>query len=202
LSTALLPVNLVLQLLLLPVYILFLAGTVLSIDWPLILQSVLLVLVLPFFAANSLRYLIIRCKTEAWLEKQLLPVIQPGQIVLLALTIMAVFASEGRAIAQNPQMLLELLPPLAIFFSGNLLLAFVVSKWLRSDYENFVSLSFTILARNSPIALAIALVAFPDAPLVAIALMVGPLIELPVLALISQVLLWIGRKGFFTSNSR
>jgi arsenite transporter len=45
--------------------------------------------------------------------------------------------------------------------------------------------------------LAIALVAFPDKPLVAIALVVGPLIELPVLALISQVLLLIRRKNLF-----
>ena len=80
---------------------------------------------------------------------------------------MAVFASEGSAIAQNPQMLLHLLPPLALFFTGNLLLAFVVSRWLASGYENFVSLSDTILARNSPT------------------------------ALLSQILLWIGRKGLF-----
>ena len=80
---------------------------------------------------------------------------------------MAVFASEGSAIAQNPQMLLHLLPPLALFFTGNLLLAFVVSRWLASGYENFVSLSDTILARNSPT------------------------------ALLSQILLWIGRKGLY-----
>ncbi|MFO7687055.1 MAG: hypothetical protein R6V60_13290 [Desulfobacterales bacterium] len=197
LSTALLPVNLVLQLLLLPVYILFLAGTVFSLDWSLIIKSVLLVLFLPFLSANILRYFILRYKKDAWLEQRLLPLIQPGQIVLLALAIVAVFASEGKVIAQNPQMLLLLLPPLGIFFSGNLLLALIVSRWLKSDYENFVSLSFTILARNSPIALAIALVAFPDKPLVAIALVVGPLIELPVLALISQVLLLIRRKDLF-----
>jgi arsenite transporter len=148
-------------------------------------------------SANILRYFFFRYKTDDWLEHRLLPLIQPGQIVLLALAIVAVFASEGKVIAQNPQMLLLLLPPLGIFFSGNLLLALIVSRWLKSDYENFVSLSFTILARNSPIALAIALAAFPDKPLVAIALVIGPLIELPVLALISQVLLLMRRKGLF-----
>ena len=98
-------------------------------------------------------------------------------------------------------MLLYLLPPLVLFFAGNLLFAFVVCKWLVIGFENFVSLSFTILARNSPIALEIALVAFPDKPLVAIALVIGPLIELPVLALVSQILLWIGRKGFFMQKT-
>lgn len=45
----------------------------------------------------------------------------------------------------------------------------------------------TTLARNSPVVLAIA--AFPDRPLVAVALVVGPLIELPVLALVANRLL-------------
>ena len=62
-------------------------------------------------------------------------------------------------------------------------------------------MSYTILARNSPIALAIALVAFPGEPLVALALVVGPLIELPVLTLISQALLWIGRKELFAETA-
>ena len=93
--------------------------------------------------------------------------------------------------------MLYLLLPVLLFFGSNLALAFVVSKWLKSNYEDFVSLSFTTLARNSPIALAIAVVAFPGEPLVALALVIGPLIELPVLALISQVLLWINRKRLF-----
>ncbi len=44
LSTALLPVNLVLQMLLLPVYILWLAGTVFSLNWVFIVQGAVFVL--------------------------------------------------------------------------------------------------------------------------------------------------------------
>lgn len=197
LSTALLPVNLVLQLLLLPIYLLVFAGAVFPLDWSLVLESIALVLLLPLVIANTLRHLIVRYRSAVWLEQRMLPGVQPVQIVALALAIVAVFASEGRAIAQRPQVFLQLLPPILIFFAGNLALAFVVSKWLKSTFANFVSLSYTTLARNSPIALAIAVVAFPDAPLVALALVIGPLIELPVLALISQVLRWVQRQGLF-----
>ncbi|MGQ3684525.1 MAG: arsenic resistance protein [Candidatus Loosdrechtia sp.] len=202
LSTALLPVNLVLQLLFLPVYLFVLAGAVFPLNWGLILESIGLVLLLPFFAANALRYLIVRYMPDYWLDQKVLPLVQPAQIVLLALAIVAVFASEGQAITQRPQILLHLLLPILLFFGSNLALAFVVSKWLKSNYENFVSLSYTTLARNSPIALAIAVVAFPGEPLIALALVIGPLIELPVLALISQVLLWIKRKGLFPEGTR
>lgn len=45
----------------------------------------------------------------------------------------------------------------------------------------------TTTARNSPIALAIAVAAFPDRPLIAVALVIGPLVELPVLAVLAQI---------------
>ncbi len=202
LSTALLPVNLVLQLLFLPIYLLVLAGAVFPLDWGLILESIGLVLLLPFFVANALRYLIVRYRSDSWLEQRVLLLVQPAQIGMLALAIVAVFASEGQAITQRPQVLLHILLPILLFFSSNLALAFVVSKWLKSNFENFVSLTYTTLARNSPIALAIAVVAFPNEPLVALALVIGPLIELPVLALISQVLLWIKHKGLFPEGTR
>jgi ACR3 family arsenite efflux pump ArsB len=198
LSTALLPVNLVLQLILLPVYILLLAGTVFTLDWAFIVRGAVLVLILPFLAATILRFVLVFWKTETWLHTRLLPGIEPAQILLLASAILAMFASEGRVITENPQLLLYLLPPLGIFFATNLVLAFWVSRWLKTSHENFVSLGFTTLARNSPIALAIALVAFTDEPLVPLALVVGPLIELPVLAVISQILLRMGHKRMMT----
>ncbi len=200
LSTALLPVNLVLQLLLLPVYLLVFAGAVFPLDLNLILESIALVLLLPFFLANVLRYLLVRYRSDSWLEQSVLPSVQPAQIVVLALAIVAVFASEGQTIVHRPQVLLQLLLPILLFFGGNLALAVVVSKWLKSNFANFVSLSYTTLARNSPIALAIAVVAFPNEPLVALALVIGPLIELPVLALISQVLLWMRRNALFPED--
>jgi len=46
----------------------------------------------------------------------------------------------------------------------------------------------TTLARNSPLSLAIAVVTFPEQPLVSLALVIGPLIELPVLSVISGIL--------------
>jgi ACR3 family arsenite efflux pump ArsB len=200
LSTALLPANLILQLALLPVYILLLAGAVIPVQWNILLESVLLVLLAPFAAAHILRGLLISWRSESWLSQELIPRLQPVQLLLLALAIAAMFASEGNAILQHPGMLLCLLPPLILFWGGNLLLALVVSKVLNSSYANFASLSFTTLARNSPVALTIALVAFPEEPLVALALALGPLIELPALAIIAQIVLQIERRGWFVSS--
>lgn len=64
----------------------------------------------------------------------------------------------------------------------------VMGRWMNLSYTEYVSLSVTIIARNSP-------VSFPDQPLIALALVIGPLIELPVLAIVSQLLLLTRKKA-------
>ncbi len=200
LSTALLPLNLGLQLVLLPVYLFTLAGAVVPVPWSVLLESVTLVLVVPLGVAQAGRYLAERFTSPGWLQNLALPWVQRAQMPLLALAIGAVFASRGGALWHNPYLVLTLLLPVGLFYAANLALAWVVSRGLKSTYANFVSLSYTTLARNSPIALAIAVVAFPEAPLIALALVIGPLIELPVLALVAQLLRWVERRQFFPTG--
>ena len=195
LATALLPWNLLLQLLLLPVYLLLLAGTIVPLEWRVLAESLLLVLLLPLGAAVILRQLLIRLKGSEWLEQQLLPRVQTGQILFLALAITAMFAAEGAALLANPLIFLALLPPVLLFFVVNFGLVYGLARRLKIGYADYAALCCTTLARNSPIALALALVAFPERPLVALTLVIGPLIELPVLSVVAQLLLRIQRGG-------
>ena len=77
----------------------------------------------------------------------------------------------------------------------NFILDYIVARRNGFNYEDYASLTLTTLARNSPLALAIAISSFPDNQLVAIALVIGPLIELPVLYIVSKILLQI-RKNY------
>ena len=54
--------------------------------------------------------------------------------------------------------------------------------------EDIIALNFVTLARNSPLSLAIAVATFPNRPLISLALVIGPLIELPILSIISAIL--------------
>jgi ACR3 family arsenite efflux pump ArsB len=104
------------------------------------------------------------------------------------------FASQGGSLVQNPLILLKLIPPVLLFFIIVFIVGQITGRYLRFSYEDTASLNLTTLARNSPIVLAIALTAFPEEPLIALALVVGPLIELPVLGIISHTLLRIRNK--------
>ena len=112
------------------------------------------------------------------------------------------FASQGKYLLQNMNVVLLLLVPVLLFFIINFLLGQFIGRMMHLSYKDTVSLSLTTLARNSPVALAIAVTAFPDEPLIALALVIGPLIELPVLAFVSQVLLLIKKNGNTHNKSR
>jgi ACR3 family arsenite efflux pump ArsB len=197
LSASILPMNLILQLLLLPVYLLIFAGTIATIDSALLLESVLLVLFVPFLMSIIAKMTIPGLKGEYWLEEKIFPKLDHLQFSFLNLAIISMFASQGESLVQNPLILLKLIPPVLLFFVIVFIAGQVVGRYLRFSYKDTASLNLTTLARNSPIVLAIALTAFPEEPLIALALVIGPLIELPVLGIISHILLrirkmWVG----------
>jgi ACR3 family arsenite efflux pump ArsB len=65
----------------------------------------------------------------------------------------------------------------------------IVGKLMKFPKKDTVALNMTTLARNSPpLSLAIAVATFPEQPLISLALVIGPLIELPVLSVISGIL--------------
>ncbi|MFN3220032.1 MAG: arsenic resistance protein [Acidimicrobiales bacterium] len=182
LAASLLPPNLVLQLLLLPVFVTAFTGTAADVPLGELARSVAIVLGIPLAIAAVLRLIAARTADHGRLD-QTLQRAQPLGLGLLAVAIAAIFATHARVVTDNPEAFLRLLAPLAAFFVVTYLIAAVTAPALDLRHPERVTLTMTTMARNSPVALAIATTAFPDRPLVAVALVVGPLIELPVLAL-------------------
>lgn len=186
LSTSVLPVNLILQVFLLPVYLMIFFGKSGNVELSSLVESILLVLVVPFVLA------LIAKKTIGKNSKagtNLIQFFEKSQVMFLALAVVAMFASEGKNLIDNPNVIYKLLIPVLIFFAVTFVFSQVISKLLKFSYADKVSLVLTTMARNSPISLAIAVSAFSSEPLIALSLVIGPLIELPILVLTSQVLL-------------
>lgn len=187
-AAALLPVNLVLQLLLLPVYVLFLGGEAAMVDAGTLAEAVLLMLLTPLAVACGLRWATTRVKGAQWREQHINTWAQRVVLPLLCLAVLAMFAWQAPVVADHGVELILLLPPLAIFFIVLPLISTGIARVLRLPGPQRVTLTMVTTARNSPIALGIAVAAFPDRPLIAVALVVGPLVELPVLAVLSQII--------------
>jgi ACR3 family arsenite efflux pump ArsB len=192
LSTALLPINLIAQVLLLPLYILILSGTKVPVDPILLIKSLTLTLFLPFFVAKLLKH-IFRDKEKP--TKLMENIFAKRQFVWLWLSILAMFASEAIFKEGYLRIFIMILIPTVIFFTVTFFLSRIVSRALSFPFPDSVSLSFTLLARNSPLALAFAQRAFPEDREILLPLIIGPLLELPILALIAQVILIFLSKG-------
>lgn len=190
LSTAILPLNLILQVMLLPIYLLIFGGTTGVIELSFLAESIFLVLLIPLVLAFLTNMFL---RNNQQLRDKLISTLSVLPIIFLALAIVAMFASQGQLLLDHLDVMWQMILPILLFFTINFFVSQKAGQLMRFPSSDITSLSLTTLARNSPIALAIAMTAFPDEPLIALTLVIGPLLELPILAVITQALLFISR---------
>ena len=154
--------------------------------------SLIIVIVIPFLLAQITKLIL-----NDRLNKKVTDFFSNYQIIFLALAVFAIFNSQGKLLFENLNSILSIFIPLIAFFITNIIIDLLLSEQINFTYEEYASLTMTTLARNSPLALAIAINSFPNHELIAIALVIGPLIELPVLYIVSRFVLWIKKSGLF-----
>ncbi|MCS0791679.1 bile acid:sodium symporter [Cytobacillus firmus] len=191
LSTAILPLNLILQVILLPICLLIFGGTTGVIELGFLVESILVAFIIPLVLAVLTKILL---KNKDQLRESLVSNLSVLPIIFLSFAIVAMFASQGQLLLNHLDLLWKITIPILLFFLINLFVSQKAGQLMRFPNSDRASLSLTTLARNSPIALAIAMTAFPDQPLIALTLVVGPLLELPILAVITQILLFITKE--------
>ena len=191
LSLSILPINLILQIVLLPIYLIIFFSSNDTVNYSNLVYSLIIVIVIPFLSAQITK-LILNNKL-----KEITNFFSKYQIVFLALAVFAIFNSQGNQLFGHLNSVLTIFIPLIIFFITTTLIDLLLSEQIHLIYEEYASLTMTTLARNSPLALAIAINSFPNHELIIIALVIGPLIELPILYLVSRFALWIKKSGLF-----
>ncbi len=196
LGASILPLNLLLQILLLPVYLMIFFGGSVDLSSSSTIFSIVTVLLIPFILAFAIKRI---GKLQESVEK----LKERGddlQLIVLCLAVISMFASESRNVFDNPGILLRMLLPMILFFCLNFLLVRLVGRLRKLPFHDLTALNFTTLARNSPLALAIAVAAFPDRPLISLALVIGPLIELPALGVTAGVIQRLKNPGEAVNN--
>jgi ACR3 family arsenite efflux pump ArsB len=192
LSLSILPINLILQIILLPVYLIIFFSNSNSMSYTNLAYSLIIVIVIPFLLAQITKLVL-----NPQLNEKITDFFSNYQILFLALAVFAIFNSQGSLLFENLNSVLTIFIPLITFFITNTIIDLLISEQINFTYEEYASLTMTTLARNSPLALAIAINSFPNHELISIALIIGPLIELPVLYIVSRFVLWIKKSGLF-----
>lgn len=160
--------------------------------------NVLVFLGVPLLAGFASRWIGERRRGREWYEERFLPVIGPWALYGLLFTIVLLFALQGDAIIENPWDVARIALPLLVYFTIMWFAGTFLGKALGLGYARSTSLAFTAAGNNFELAIAVAIGTFGAASGQALAGVVGPLIEVPVLVGLVYVSLWAARAWFNT----
>ena len=161
-----------------------------------IARSVLIFLGVPLAAGFLTRLTGERVRGTAWYEERFLPRIGPVALYGLLFTIVMLFALQGERITDQPLDVARIALPLLVYFVVMWFGSFALGLRLRLPYEQNVSVAFTAAGNNFELAIAIAIAVFGMSSGQALAGVVGPLIEVPVLVALVYVALWARRRFY------
>lgn len=114
-------------------------------------------------------------------EQSFLPRVGPWALYGLLFTIVILFALQGDQITNNPWDVARIALPLLAYFALMWGGGFALGKGLGMTYERTTTLAFTAAGNNFELAIAVAIATFGVTSGQALAGVVGPLIEVPVL---------------------
>ena len=131
-----------------------------------------------------------------WYESRFLPKLAPWALYGLLFTIVVLFALQGETITNRPWDVARIAVPLLLYFVLMWVLSFALGLRLGMSYPKNTSMSFTAASNNFELAIAIAIGVFGVTSGEALAGVVGPLIEVPVLVGLVYVALWARRRFY------
>jgi ACR3 family arsenite transporter len=162
--------------------------------------SVFVFLGIPLLAGFLTRTIGERVKGRVWYEEKLLPKLGPWALYGLLFTIVILFALQGDTIVSEPLHVARIALPLLVYFLVVFSASLMVGRALKLGYPRSTTLAFTAAGNNFELAIAVAIGTFGVTSGQALAGVVGPLIEVPVLVALVYVSLW-ARRHLFPDSS-
>ena len=175
-----------------------LEGAVVQIGLGEIAQRVAIYLGVPFAAGLLPRRVLVSAKGRDWYEETFLPRVGPWALYGLLFTIVLLFALQGEQVTSRPLDVARIALPLLVYFGLMWFAGLLLGKGIGLSYARSTTLAFTAAGNNFELAIAVAIGTFGAASGQALAGVVGPLIEVPVLVGLVYVSLWAAKAWFRT----
>jgi arsenite transporter len=154
-------------------------------------KTVLIFLGIPLAAGYMTRVVGERRRGREWYEDRLLPKIAPIALYGLLFTVVVLFALQGETITSEPLTVARIALPLLVYFLVMWFGAWAIARWLELSYARSTALAFSAASNDFELAIAVAIGVFGVTSGQALAGVVGPLIEVPVLVGLVYVALWL-----------
>src|SRR5699024_5590539 len=160
--------------------------------------NVLVFLGVPLVAGFASRWIGEKRRGRDWYEERFLPRIGPWALYGLLFTIVLLFALQGEGITSSPLDVARIALPLLTYFAIMWVSGLLLGKGIGLGYPRSTTLAFTAAGNNFELAIAVAIGSFGATSGQALAGVVGPLIEVPVLVGLVYVSLWAAKAWFRT----
>jgi ACR3 family arsenite transporter len=171
-----------------------LAQTSLDVSMWDIAKTVLVFLGIPLVAGYLTRTIGERVRGQEWYETELLPKLGPVALYGLLFTVVVLFALQGETITGEPLTVARIALPLLAYFAIMWFGGFAIARWLDLTYPRTTALAFAAASNDFELAIAVAIGVFGVTSGQALAGVVGPLIEVPVLVALVYLALWLRRR--------
>lgn len=163
-----------------------------------IVKSVLIFLGIPLAAGYLSRRFGEKAKGRSWYETRYLPATGPGALYGLLFTIVILFALQGDQITTRPTDVARIALPLLTYFAMMWTGGYLLGAALGLGYARTTTLAFTAAGNNFELAIAVAIATYGATSGQALAGVVGPLIEVPVLVALVYISLALRPRLFPT----
>ena len=160
--------------------------------------NVLVFLGVPLVAGFASRWIGEKRKGRDWYEEKFVPKVGPWALYGLLFTVVLLFALQGEQITSRPLDVVRIALPLLVYFAVMWFAGLLLGKGIGLGYARSTTLAFTAAGNNFELAIAVAIGTFGAASGQALAGVVGPLIEVPVLVGLVYVSLWAAKAWFRT----
>jgi ACR3 family arsenite transporter len=174
----------------------------LSVSMGTIAATVAIFLGIPLVAGYLTRTLGERAHGQRWYEEHVLPRIGPIALYGLLFTVVVLFALQGKKITSEPLDVARIALPLLVYFLVMWFGGFAIGRRLHLTYGRTTALAFSAASNDFELAIAVAIGVFGVTSGQALAGVVGPLIEVPVLVGLVYVALWARRRLHWNEEIR
>jgi ACR3 family arsenite transporter len=177
-----------------PMAALYLGVSGIPVPWDLIAISVLFFILLPVAAGAATRRLLIPRKGLDWFNDVYRERVGKVSFVALLATLIVLFSFQGRVILSDPLLVLVIALPLLIHYGVMIAWTYLTGWYLGWRYESAIDVTLIGSSSHFEVAIAVATTLYGIGSGAALATVIGPLFEVPLmLSLVRFGLLTRGR---------
>lgn len=158
-----------------------------AVPWSTLILSVLLFVVIPLAGGVITRILMVKYRGLSYFENTFLPKFNHITIAGLLLTLIIIFSFQGHVILANPLHIVLIALPLIIQTFLIFFIAYIPCRWLKLPHDVAAPAGMIGASNFFELSVAVAIAIFGTSSPVALATIVGVLVEVPVMLILVKI---------------